>query len=308
MKNILLIIAGIWLASFSCKKDDPVNTTPTVEKKFYRWDEFNMGVDLSYVNQVEDYGGTYSDSGKVRDCFKILKDHGANTVRVRLWHTPTWVGNINNGKMYYDLYGVEKTIRRAKEAGLAVSLDIHYSDRWADPAAQETPAAWAGLPLNVLKDSVYNYTLAVLNYYKSKNLTPELVQVGNETNNGMCWPAGKVVNNNFAAYATLLKSGIKAVRDFSATSSIKPKVIIHEAQLQSAGWWVNGITNEGVTDYDIIGLSHYTKWSTVKSMQGVTDTIRKLVTTYNKTVMIVETGYPWTTGNADSYNNIFSGQ
>jgi arabinogalactan endo-1,4-beta-galactosidase len=41
-------------------------------------------------------------------------------------------------------------------------------------------------------------------------------------------------------------------------------------------------------------------------MQGVTDTIRKLVTTYNKTVMIVETGYPWTTGNADSYNNIFS--
>src|SRR5678810_495701 len=127
--------------------------------------------DLSYVNQIEDYGGAYSDSGRLRDCFRILKDHGANTVRVRLWHTPTWVGNINNGKMYYDLYGVEKTIRRAKEAGMAVSLDIHYSDRWADPAAQETPAAWAGLPLNILKDSVYNYTLAVLNYYKSKNLS-----------------------------------------------------------------------------------------------------------------------------------------
>ncbi|HET6224951.1 MAG TPA: hypothetical protein VFF27_01640, partial [Bacteroidia bacterium] len=73
MKNILLIIAAVWLASFSCKKDGPANTTTTVEKKFYRWDEFNMGVDLSYVNQVEDYGGTYSDSGKVRDCFKILK-------------------------------------------------------------------------------------------------------------------------------------------------------------------------------------------------------------------------------------------
>ena len=39
---------------------------------------------------------------------------------------------------------------------------------------------------------------------------------------------------------------------------------------------MNGITNEGVTDYDIIGLSHYTKWSTVKTMQGVTDTIRNL--------------------------------
>src|SRR5678816_3568123 len=103
MKNILLIVFAAWLASFACKKDN--KPAATVEKKFYRWDEFNMGVDLSYVNQIEDYGGTYSDSGKVKDCFKLLKDHGANTVRVRLWHTPTWIGNLNNGKMYYDLYG-----------------------------------------------------------------------------------------------------------------------------------------------------------------------------------------------------------
>ena len=265
-----------------------------------------MGVDLSYVNQVEDYGGVYRDSGRVKDCFKILKEYGANTVRVRLWHTPTWIGNLNNGKMYYDIYGVEKTIRRAKEAGLAVSLDIHYSDRWADPQSQETPAAWAGLPLNILKDSVYNYTMAVLNYYKSKNLVPELVQVGNENNNGICWPVGKIVINNFSPFAEILKSGIKAVRDFSVSSAIKPKIILHEAQLQSAGWWLNGITSAGVTDYDIIGLSHYTKWSTVKTMQGVTDTIRKIVNTYGKTVMIVETGFPWSTGNADNYNNIFS--
>ena len=86
MKNILLIIVAGWLASFACKQEDPANKpAATVEKKFYRWDEFNMGVDLSYVNQIEDYGGTYSDSGKVRDCFRIQKDHGANTVRVRLW-------------------------------------------------------------------------------------------------------------------------------------------------------------------------------------------------------------------------------
>jgi hypothetical protein len=41
----------------------------------------------------------------------------------------------------------------------------------------------------------------------------------------MCWPAGKIVNNSFAAYATLLKSGIKAVRDFSATSSSNQKLL-----------------------------------------------------------------------------------
>lgn len=309
MRVSILIILTVFLFAFSCKKkqgiDKPIETDKPANKH-YRWDEFNMGVDLSYVIQVEDYGGVYKDSGKVKDCFQILKEHGANTVRVRLWHTPTWIGNLNNGKLYYDLYGVEKTIRRAKEAGMAVNLDIHYSDRWADPQSQVTPAAWTGLSLSVLKDSVYNYTLAVLNYYKSKNLVPEMVQVGNENNNGMCWPVGKIENNNFTAFSELLKSGIKAVRDFSAASTIKPKVIIHEAQLQTAGWWMQGITNAGVTDYDIIGLSHYTKWSTVKSMQGVTDTIRKLVNTYGKTVMVVETGYPWSTGNADNYNNIFS--
>ncbi len=303
MRRLLTVVIVATLFT-SCQEKKQGTEEPS--KKFYQWDEFNMGVDLSYVNQVEDYGGTYKDSGNVKDCFRILKDQGANTVRVRLWHTPTWIGNLNNGKMYYDLYGVEKTIRRAKEAGLAVSLDIHYSDRWADPQHQETPAAWAGLPLNVLKDSVYNYTLAVLNYYKSRNLVPEMVQVGNEINNGMCWPAGQIVTNNFTACGELLKSGIKAVRDFSATSPIKPKIILHEAQLQTASWWFNGITAAGVTDYDIIGLSHYTKWSDVKTMQGVTDTIRKLVNTYGKTVMVVETGYPWTSGNADSYNNIFS--
>lgn len=304
MKYGLLIVLFTWLASFSCKKEKQTPAPPPVQ--YYRWDEFNMGVDLSYVNQIEDYGGMYRDSGKIKDCFRILKDHGANTVRVRLWHTPAWVGNLNNGKLYYDLYGVEKTIRRAKEAGMAVSLDIHYSDTWADPQKQETPQAWKNLPLAVLKDSVYQYTLSVLNYYKSKNLTPEMVQVGNETNNGMCWPVGKIIDNNFSAFAELLKSGIRAVRDFSVTSSVKPRIVLHEAQLQTAGWWLNGITEQGVTDYDITGLSHYTKWSSIKTMQGVTDTIRKLVNTYGKTVMVVETGYPWTVENADGYNNIFS--
>ena len=97
MKIILLIILAVWLASFAPVKIKMVSNEPA--KKFYKWDEFNMGVDLSYVNQIEDHSGVYRDSGQVRDCFKILKDHGANTVRVRLWHTPTWVGKLNAGKL-----------------------------------------------------------------------------------------------------------------------------------------------------------------------------------------------------------------
>ena len=235
MRENLLALSffSLFLLSFTCnKKNEALQDAP--KKIFYKWDSFSMGVDLSYVNQVEDYGGYYKDSGQVRDLFRIMKDHGANTVRVRLWHSPKWIGDLNKGKMYYDLFGTEKTIRRAKENGMAVNLDIHYSDRWADPAHQETPAAWTGLSLSALKDSVYNYTLAVLNYLKSKNLVPEMVQVGNETNSGMLWPVGKVENNNWQNFAALLNSGVKAVRDFSINSTVKPKIILHVAQLQNA--------------------------------------------------------------------------
>ncbi|HUM64527.1 MAG TPA: glycosyl hydrolase 53 family protein, partial [Chitinophagaceae bacterium] len=303
-KGLLLFFISMLSFSFSCQKKSSGSELST--RKFYKWDEFSMGVDLSYVNQVEDYGGVYRDSGRVKDPFRIMKDHGANTVRVRLWHTPNWVASLNNGKMYYDLYGVEKTLQRAKSLDMAVNLDLHYSDRWADPAHQDTPAAWAGLGIDVLKDSVYNYTLAVLNYYKSKNLVPEMVQVGNETNSGMLWPVGKVENNNWQNFATLLKSGIKAVRDFSAGSAIKPKIILHVAQLQNAEFWVSALRQHGVTDYDILGLSHYTKWSTVQNMNDVTASIKQLKTLAGKEVMVVETAYPWTGDNADSYTNIMS--
>ena len=56
-----------------------------------------MGVDLSYVNEIQDYGAVYRDSGTVADPFVIMMNHGANTVRVRLWHNPLWVGEITGG-------------------------------------------------------------------------------------------------------------------------------------------------------------------------------------------------------------------
>lgn len=305
MSRILtLILACMLFTAFACKKDKtPENEQP--EKIFYKWADFSMGADLSYVNQIESYGGSYKDSSFVRDPFLIFAAHGANTVRVRLWHNPLWTGEWTSGKLYSDLYDVEKTIQRAKQAGMAVNLDIHYSDEWADPQKQSIPEAWKGLNLATMADSVYQYTLSVLNYLKGKNLVPEMVQVGNETNTGMLWPVGKVENDNWTAFGTLLKSGIKAVRDFSATSSIKPLIILHVAQLQNADWWMNGIYNKaGVKDFDIIGLSHYAKWSTVSSMTEIEQVIRSLRLTYFKKVMIVEVAYPWTSENADNYTNI----
>lgn len=305
---MLSLCLTILLFMACTKGGEPLVPAPTDTKVYYQWDKFAMGADLSYVNHVQDYGGVFKDSGVVKDPFTIFKNHGANVVRVRLWHNPVWLAPLNGGKVYSDLKDVEKTIQRAKAAGMAVNLDFHYSDRWADPANQQIPAAWNGLAFNVLKDSVYQYTLSLLNYLKSKNFTPEMVQIGNETNQGMLFNAGKVVSNNWTPFADLLKSGIKAVRDFSASSTIKPQIILHVAKLSDADYFANGVINVGgVTDFDILGISHYYVYSTITSMNDVSTMIRSLKAKYNKKIMIVETAYPWTSQGADSYPNIISG-
>ena len=302
MKHILLL-TGLALLFLSCKR----NTGSATQPAFYTWDEFAVGADLSYVNEIEDAGGSYKVNGKQQDVFEIMKSVGVNTVRVRLWHNPAWKQPLNNGKLYSDLYDVEKTIRRAKQAGLAVNLDLHYSDTWADPAHQSIPAAWAAAPFEVLKDSVYQYTLTVLNYMRSKNLVPEMIQIGNETNSGMLWPIGKTDSNEgWKRFTDLLNSGIKAVKDFSATSTIKPKTILHVAQLQDAEYWLSQLKANGIADFDIIGLSHYYKWSTYATMESVGKKMDSLQRNYNKKVMIVETAFPFTNNNADSYTNILS--
>ncbi len=311
MKNCHIIIRlfAFMLLITGCKKNASatIDNQPTdsISYAYYNWTSFVMGSDLSLNNQLLNCGATFKDSGIIKDPFVILKNHGNNCIRVRLWNNPSWIATYNNGHLYSDLADVEKTIKRAKDLGMSVNLDLHFSDTWADPAHQDIPNKWAGLTISTLKDSIYKFTSYVLKDLASKNLTPEMIQIGNETNQGMLWPIGKVVNNDFTSFGQLLQSAIKAVRDFSLTSSIKPLIILHVAQFQNADYFMDGIINKaGVTDFDILGISHYTDYTTLTKMSEVGNAISSLRLKYNKKVMIVETSYPFTTQNADKYPNI----
>lgn len=320
MKSYLLPVALLFLF-LSCK-DKPVTPEekPTSNYHLFTPDEFAMGVDLSYVNQIEDHGGVYRDSSKVRDPFRIMKEHGANMVRVRLWHNPTWVRDIYGSAqtpLYSGFADVLKTIQRAKAFGIAVNLTFHYSDFWADPGTQKPPVAWGNInSLQVLKDSVYNYTFSVLNKLNKLNLMPEMVQIGNETNCGMMMTKTKAgfpnldgCNNHWQELGTVMNSGIKAVRDVSAQSTIKTKIALHVADPKNVDWWFGKITTSAaVTDFDVIGMSYYPLWHNTVDFGDLPALITKLKNTYNKKVMILETSYPWTTEYADSYNNQFGGQ
>ncbi len=249
---------------------------------------FYLGVDLSYVNEMDDCGAAYLENGVQQDAYELFSRYGSNLVRARLWHNPDWTE-------YSTLPDVEKTFRRAKEAGMATILDFHYSDDWADPGTQNIPDAWVDMDDDQLVQAVYDYTYEVLTTLDEKGLMPEFVQVGNETNSGMLL---RVRGLDWARNARLFNSGIQAVRDVAEATGTNPKIILHVAQPENAGWWFREAQDSGITDFDVIGLSYYPQWSSF-SLSDVGPQVAYLRETFQKEVIIVETAYPWTVDAVD---------
>ncbi|MEZ4642638.1 MAG: glycosyl hydrolase 53 family protein [Chloroflexota bacterium] len=246
--------------------------------------DFFNGVDLSYVNEVEDCGAVYRVNGEAKDPFALFAGKGANLVRARLWHNPTWTS-------YSTLDDVQRTFLRALDAGMYTLLDIHYSDDWADPGQQRIPEAWQGIEdTAVLAQAVYDYTRTTLLTLNEAGLLPDFVQVGNETNGGLL---KDVVGLDWPRDAQLFNAGIQAVRDVTAELGAGPKILLHVAQPENTGWWFREATANGVTDFDVIGISYYPQWSRL-SISQLGGQITYLRNTFGKDVMIVETAYPWT--------------
>lgn len=315
-RTVVVIAALATAASGSCDSpgatDPAPDPDPPISPVFYSPDDFVMGADLSYVNQVLDHGGAYSDSLGVRSPYGIFADHGANTARLRLWHDPSWVRTVVYEDPSVPLYsGLDDVIvasRAAVTAGLEVTLDIHYSDSWADVGTQAVPAAWRDITdLAVLEDSVYAYTRTVLESLDAEGAAPTMVQIGNETNCGMMTSGGgagfpdlDVCDGHWAAQGAVLNAGIRAVREVAHGA----RVVLHVAQPEHVAWWLGNITTAaGVTDFDVIGFSYYPVWSS-QSLSSLSGHIAGWRQVYQRDVMVMETAYPWTLQGSDSYTNI----
>ncbi len=292
MKNTLLFLLSCLIFT-ACKKSGsqtgiinppPVDTIPHSDTIPVTNTFFARGADVSWLTQMESQGLNFYDKpGTQKDLFQILKDEGINSIRLRVWVNPP--GNYNNTT---DV--VTKAIR-AKNAGMKIMIDFHYSNTWADPGHQEKPATWSTTEISVLQDSVYNHTLTVLSTLKSNSVIPNWVQVGNETNDGMLWPEGKA-STNMANFALLINSGYNAVK--AVDTSIK--VIVHISNGYDNGlfrWMFDGLKTNGAK-WDIIGMSLYPdpgNWNTLNS-QCLTN-MNDMVSRYNKPVMISEVGMSW---------------
>lgn len=285
MRGNRFIIAGLAASLIS------LTTAQAAQPPIY------LGVDISYANEMDDCGAVYRAGGKTVDQYRFFKSAGANVARIRLWNDPDWTN-------YSNLADVKRSIRRAKQAGMQVLLDFHYSDDWADGDKQIAPKAWAKLSTSDQAKALYAFTADTLRELDREGLTPELVQVGNETNGEIVSSLAKAKEPiDWTRNALLFNAGIKAVRDVGAETKIKPRLMLHIAQPENVEPWFAAAAKAGVTDFDIIGISYYSKWSK-RSMAQLGQTINRLRHTYAADVLVVETAYPFTTQNADSSPNL----
>lgn len=311
MNMRLILIIFLCFNAFiisTCDKDNPPHNNYNDTSSVITPSGFVMGADLSYVNQILDHGGIYRDSAQVEDPYLIFKKYGANVIRFRLFHNPAWTKEVYTpagDKMYNDFNDVKLGIQRAKENGMQVCLDFHYSDSWADPGKQVIPEAWESADLKALHDSVYNYTYNVLKKLDNSELMPEFVQAGNEINPGFLLPMGNRWGGNTANFIYLINASISAIRNAGNESLIKPKIIIHIAQPENVASWLTGLKQGGLADFDIIGFSYYYMYSEVP-VENISTYVSTLKNDHGKDIMIMETAYPWTTDNYDNYGNIIN--
>jgi arabinogalactan endo-1,4-beta-galactosidase len=257
-----------------------------------------LGHDLSTLQQEEDTGHTFSDTGVMQPLEKIVKAHGTTHVRLRLWVDPPMP--------YNDLPHVVSMAKRLKDAGLKFLLDIHYSDFWADAGNQPTPKRWVGQDLPTLAQTVHDYTRSVIETLASAGTPPQMVQIGNEITGGMLWPQGKIYVENdqrWDEFTTLLKAGIAGARA-ADTGGHPPRLMVHidrGGDNPGSRYFYDHITDKGV-EFDVIGLSYYPWWH--GALDALQFNLNDLATAYKKDIIVVETAYPWTTANGDDYGNI----
>lgn len=297
MIKTLCILAALSL--FSCGQNEsssegnkPVDKP--IEKPVEKPTEttFAKGADIGWYTEMEKAGQKfYTASGEEMDCPSLMKSLGFNSLRFRVW--------VNPKDGWNNKADVLKKCLRAKELGMNIMIDFHYSDDWADPGKQYVPAAWESYDLTAMAKAVADHTSDILNTLKENGIDITWVQVGNEVTNGMLWEKGRVQGTNAAGFAKLFKAGADQVRSIYPDAS----VILHidnAWKMETLKWFYSLMANAGVK-YDMIGLSLYPSyWNDEKKAfepweekvnQAIAN-IPQLIKSYNKDVMLVEFGMP----------------
>ncbi len=265
---------------------------------------FLAGADFSLLAFFESRGVTYKDGGQVRDGIQILKNHGINCVRLRLFTSSAAQASsdpynyINNST-----YTVPLAVR-VKNAGLLFCLDFHYSDTWADPNHQAVPAAWFGLTFAQMVQQMRAYNSNTIAAFATAGAMPDYVQIGNEISQGMLFTnsAGTIIGKVSGSYNTswnqlgqLMKAAVQGIQDAaSAAGATMPKIIVHidkGGSWNDTQWFFENLKFQGVP-YDIIGLSYYPFYQ--GSPTNLNICLSNAAVEFGKPIIVAETAFPHT--------------
>lgn len=321
LKKAVFALAALLMAAALFSQADTVKAGITVEKIPGLSEDFIRGADVSMLAQIEKNGGKfYDDNGKAADLFNILKSHGVNWIRLRVWNEAKnrWDVIVGGKKLSAkgqpcgggnnDLETAIALGKRAKAAGMKLLIDFHYSDFWADPQKQVKPAMWGKLTGKALEEAVEQWTKDSVAALIKAGARPDMVQTGNELNGGMLWPDGKTWKGEretsvggMEGFINLEKAAIRGVR--SAQGKEKIKVVIHLADGGDNGLYKNtfdAFKSAGV-DYDVIGMSFYPYWH--GSLDDLSANMNDMAGRYGKEVIVAETAYAFTPKDGDEQGN-----
>ncbi|MWV48016.1 arabinogalactan endo-1,4-beta-galactosidase [Rathayibacter sp. VKM Ac-2803] len=280
--------------------DGPVDAGIFVDRVEGLSPDFIKGADVSSLLSIEESGVVFRDAdGQVADLFDVLADEGVTTVRVRVWNDPFDAEGDGYGGGDVDVDRAVEIGERATAAGLGLLVDFHYSDFWADPARQLSPKAWIGLSDADRTTAVHDYTAESLQRFEDAGVDVDMVQIGNETNNGMAGYA-RAATDMDATLAGLFSAGSSAVREVLPDA----QVAVHFTNPETPGRYAAiaaGLDAFDV-DYDVFASSYYPYWhGTVENLTGA---LSQIAGTYGKKVMVAETSWAHTLEDGDGYPNV----
>ena len=287
------------------KDERPVE--PSKDKTFW------LGADISWATEMEARGESLYgfEGGDAKECSALMKELGLNALRFRVWVDPAG--------SFCDKEDLLEKCRRAKAQGMAIMVDFHYSDYWADPQHQPVPKAWKGHSFEQMKEDLRTHTVEVLQLLKDNGIEPRWVQIGNETTHGLLWDyksgrsamgstqrefADTVGHIDFAPeqYAGFIQAGHEAAKSVFP----RTKTIVHlDDGWNFAVYEKNlGILEKYGVDYDMVGMSLYPYWAREKGRNDadgvISDciaNIKKVHSRFGKESIIVETGFEVDEGN-----------
>lgn len=281
--------------------------------------DFIKGVDISSYLSETASGVVYKNqAGKAvsgADFIKMFAEQGINYIRLRVWNEPYDLDSSGN-KLYYgggnndmdttlELCKIIKkynNVYASTGGAIKVLIDLQYSDFWADPDKQTAPKAWKDMDITAKTEAVKNFTKDCLKQVEETGVTIGMVQIGNETNTGICG-----TKYDTEDYYAVFRAGCDAVEEYNEANGYTRengswiKRVVHFTDPQSASTTFAKSLKDHNVSYDVYATSYYPFW------HGTTENLKTMLSDIAKTcgceVMVAETQYVYTNEDYDGADN-----